>query len=175
MGCCVKQCRKSFHYSCSLKNNCVWEFVGVFKSYCHVHYNTNTLNTTLTHTPDTPCNICDEPMGEFNAVSSLQMMCCSTDQWFHKLCLKKQAVQMEDDFKCPNCANSEVFRENMMMNGVFIPKSSAIALYNSFDETEPGPSQKKRRVHKSWIYERTFSNKKAADEFLQQENWGYHY
>lgn len=133
------------------------------------------MNTTLTHTPDVLCNICDEPMGVFNAVTSLQMVCCSTGNWFHKLCLKKQAFELEDEFKCPNCADDEAFRENMMMNGIFIPKSSAIALYQSFDETEPGPASKKRRIHKQWIYEQTFSSKKAVDEFLAAENWGYHY
>lgn len=57
----------------------------------------------------------------------------------------------------------------------FLFKSTTIAQYQSFDETDAEPAQKKRRVHKPWIYEQTFASKKLAEEFLKAENWGYHY
>lgn len=92
------------------------------------------MNTALTHTPDILCNICDGPMGDYNAITSLQMVCCSSGLWFHKLCLKQKALELEDEFKCPICADDGTFRENMMMNGVFYPKSNDV--YKSFEESE---------------------------------------
>lgn len=84
-------------------------------------------------------------------------------------------MELEDEFKCSNCDDNDVFRENMMMNGIFIPKSNSLPLYQSFDEAEPGPTPKKRRIHKSWLFDRTFPSKEAADTFLNEENWGQHY
>lgn len=161
-----------------MKNHCVSEFMGNFKSFCHIHYATHTLNTTLTHEPDVLCFICNKVMGAQNPVQSIQMVCCSSGDWFHKSCLKERAYQQQDDFVCPKCADVDVFRENMQMNGVYIPKSAAVALYSSFNgsnETENEPQQKKRRISKDWIYEKTFSCKSDADKFLHDENWGYHY
>lgn len=40
---------------------------------------------------------------------------------------------------------------------------------------ENEPPRKKKRVHKDWIYERTFKTKKEADKFLKDENWSYQY
>lgn len=73
-------------------------------------------------------------MGEHNDVSSLQTICCSSGEWYHKRCLKEQACQLRDDFKCPKCADVEAFRENMLFNGIFIPNNNAMQLYRSFEK-----------------------------------------
>lgn len=133
------------------------------------------MNTSQTHEPAVLCYICKAEMGKFNPVTSLQTICCSGGEWYHKLCLKKQAFELEDEFQCPACADYDEFRENMQKNGIFIPKSQAVALYRSFETTEPEPATKKKRVHKDWILEKTFSNKAEADQFLIDENWAYYY
>lgn len=117
-------------------------------------------------------------MGSHNPVSSLQMICCSSGEWFHKQCLKEQAHQLADDFACPKCSDVDAFRENVLMNGIFIPNNNVIALYTSAienDDEENQPPQKKRRIHKEWIHETTFKSKKEADDFLIRENWAYQY
>lgn len=155
IGCCAKQCRKSFHFSCGLKHKCLSEFIGNFYSYCHVHHATNTFNTSKVHEPEEPCDLCKQPMQNHNPVTSIQLICCETDKWYHKRCLKEQSFSLEDDFKCPSCGDVDTFRENMLLNGIFIPQSSSVAQYNSFQENsevvQSEPPQKRRRVHKDWI------------------------
>lgn len=108
----------------------------------------------------------------------MQMVCCSTGKWFHKRCLKQQAFSLGDDFKCPSCKNVDDFRENMQLNGIFIPESSAVAQYTSFHEqdnlAEIAPPQKRKRFHKDWIFVRTFENKNEAEGFMKGK-WSYHY
>lgn len=141
-----------------------------------MHQNTDTMNTSKTHEPDTVCNICKETMGVHNPVTSMQTVCCAnTDEWYHKLCFKKKAVELEDDFQCPTCSDYADFRDNMLANGIYIPKSRAVALYRSFDDSVEEPPQKKKRIHKEWILEKAFSSKAEADQFLVDENWGYQY
>lgn len=101
--------------------------------------------------------------------ASLQLICCQTDKWYHKKCLKKEAFSLQDDFKCPSCGDVDMFRGNMQDNGIYIPQSCPVAEYNSFrevdDVTPSAPLSKRRRVHKNWILETTFENKKEAEEF----------
>lgn len=176
IGCCAKKCRKSFHFSCGIKNKCLSEFIGHFRSYCHIHFATNTLNTEHFHGPDELCNLCEQPMQEHDPVTSLQFSCCSSDKWFHKRCLKQHAHTLGDNFKCPLCQNVDEFRENMQLNGIYIPESSSVAQYNSDDDFDaaPPPQPKRRRVHKQWIFGRTFESKKEAEE-LMKDKWSYHY
>lgn len=171
IGCCVRQCKKSFHLPCAIQNRCTAEFIGNFQSFCHVHFGTNTQNSFRTHESTELCKICQEPMGEHNQVTSLQTVCCSTKEWYHKQCLKEQAFRLEDDFKCPCCGDVDAFRENMLYNGIYIPKSNTVAQYNSIvGDLDIEPPQKKRRVRKNWIHEKTFETKKEADQFLVDEN-----
>lgn len=115
-------------------------------------------------------------MGEQNEVTSLQTVCCASSGWYHRSCLKVQAFNAQDDFRCPNCGDEDTFRENMQLNGIYIPKSNTMAQYNSFNgDLDVEPPQKKRRIRKDWIYERTFKTKAEADKFLSEGNWGYHY
>lgn len=115
-------------------------------------------------------------MGTHDQVTSIQLICCNSKEWYHKRCLKEQAFRLEDEFKCPNCSDVDTFRENMLQNGVFIPKSDSVAQYRSFngeDAVEINPPQKKKRIRKDWIHEATFLSKKEADKFLADEGWGY--
>lgn len=178
IGCCVRTCRKSFHLSCGLQNSCTNEFIGNHQSFCHLHFNINTQNTSLTHDESVMCSICQLTMGEYHKTSSMQTVCCESNEWFHKKCLKERAYKLEDDFCCPSCGDFDNFRENMLFNSVFIPKSNPLAQYRSFHDdhnSEMEPAQKKRRVRKDWILETTFTCKKEAEQFIKDGNWGYFY
>lgn len=94
------------------------------------------MNTSEVHSSDELCNICEEKMGEHHPVTSLQMVCCTTGEWFHKRCLKEQASLLGDDFKCPKCLCVDEFKENMLSIGVFIPKIDSIAQYRSGEEDD---------------------------------------
>lgn len=161
-----------------MKNNCVSEFCGKFESYCHVHHATSTINTAEIHEPDALCFVCKQSMGPHNPVTSLQMICCSSSEWYHKKCLKVQANEFGDDFVCPRCSDVETCRANMLENGIYIPQTNSIALYSSFiadNDQENLPPPKRKRIHKGWIYEQTFSTKEEAEKFLKDSNFSYHY
>lgn len=179
VGCCGKSCRKSFHFSCGVKNRCLTEYVGNFFSFCHQHASTRTSNTSKEYEPDDECEICQKPMGEYDRLNSLKAVCCPDDKWFHKRCLKEQALLNQDDFSCPCCGNSDEFRDNLLINGIFIPKGNDVARYQSFaiaeEDAQLEMPQKKRRIHKNWIFVRTFESKEEADKFLEDENWSYSY
>lgn len=181
LGCWKQQCRRSYHLSCAIDKECVYEFVEPFKSYCHAHNATNTLNTSATHEETEKCGICLDEMGKHSIVNSLQLICCRDSGWFHKVCLKKSALAFGSDFDCPSCGNTEEFRLNMLMNGIHIPKSNLLPHYDSQEIDEEDviqavPKAKRRRIHKNWILVETFSSKKEAEAFIQvQGRWSYYY
>lgn len=122
-------------------------------------------------------------MGQHCNVNSLQTICCNEKSWYHKMCLKKSAFSFASDFECPNCGDKDAFQENMLLNGVFIPANAHLPMYDSIvDEQEEDeadraiPAAKRRRVHKNWILENTFKNKKDAEEAIQLDGqWGKYY
>lgn len=84
IGCCKSACKKSFHLPCAIKAKCSFEFIDTYRSFCNVHI--ETVNTSKQHAPDDICGICNCDMGEYDRMSSMQMVCCTTDKWFHKVC-----------------------------------------------------------------------------------------
>lgn len=151
----------------------MYEFNEDFRSYCDTHFAANTLNTSEVHSVDALCGICNEHMGSHNSVKSLQVICCDDNRWYHKACLKQMAFALTDDFDCPACDNREQFRENMQANGIYIPSRDYMP---KPDDMNPMPSEKRRRIHKIWTHEITFSSKSEALEFIRAEKiWSYHY
>lgn len=180
MGCWNRQCRKSYHLHCAIANECVYEFIEPFKSFCHQHYATNTVNTSSVHDVSEKCGICQSEMSTYSAVNSIQTICCNDGTWYHKACLKSSAFAFTDDFDCPSCGNKEDFQHNMALNGVYIPKSDYLPNYCSQIDEEPEneivQKPKRRRMHKNWILQRTFSNKEEAIKAVTSEQcWAYYY
>lgn len=178
VGCCVieKQCRRSFHFSCGIKNNCLSQFGGDFLSFCHDHVNQEPINSLE---PSQTCEICKGQL-EKHAASTARPMCCESDKYFHVQCLREQACALKDNFCCPLCENFDSFRECMLLNGVYIPQSeSVIAQYRSGDESDDEdnsqPVPKRKRTHKQWVYEKSFATKAIADKFLEEEHFAYYY
>lgn len=172
IGCWIRVCRKSFHLHCAIANNCATEFTEDYRSYCNVHFCSNTVNTITKHTETESCAICILPMGEWTQYNSIKTICCN-DNWIHKKCAKGLAFTMADDFCCPNCQDNDDFRFNMLLSGVYIPDEN----YSPKQVTiNPVPEIKRRRMHKEWIHEKEFKNVDEARSAIQSEKcWSYHY
>lgn len=119
-------------------------------------------------------------MGEYDSTNSVQMVCCNNEKWYHKLCLKKMALQMGRTFQCPSCSNICDFQENMLFNSIFIPFQGDDSSTNSNEDVpnddDMQPKSKQRRVHKIWLHDTTFENKSDAEEAVRKDGcWSYHY
>lgn len=117
IGCCKRQCRKSFHFPCALKHNCLTKFIGNFESFCHLHHS---IERSIAHNPNETCRLCHNAMNNFNPVHSLELPCCDS-RWFHRDCIRKEAFEKAADFCCFVCKDVDVFRQFILSNGVFIP------------------------------------------------------
>lgn len=98
----------------------------------------------------------------------MQTVCCSSGEWYHKRCLKERANHLQGVFACPCCGNTDLFRDNMLSNGIYISENNGLALYQSIggdNDIELAPPQKKRRFSKDYIYEKTFKTKAESDRF----------
>lgn len=174
IGCWIRNCRKSFHFPCAIENKCTYEFTTDYRSYCNVHFDSNTLNTCAPNNGSELCAICFLEMGQFDATKNIKLVCCDDQMWYHKICLKKMAFKLTDDFGCPSCENETYFRENMVSNGIFIPPRGYMPETDEIESEEPKP--KRNRVHKVWVLERSFNSKAEAMEYLNAENcWSYFY
>lgn len=118
IGCCKRGCRKSFHLPCAIKNNCLSQFVGSFDSFCHLHHGIDTPDSI--HRSDVCCRICQEIMGIYHPVSSIELTCCNGG-WCHKKCLMELAHSIGPRFACPLCDNDDDFNTKMLLNGIYIP------------------------------------------------------
>lgn len=157
-----------------MENGCAYEFSSDYRSYCHTHFDSNTLNSDQIYEPDELCAICALPMGDFDRTKSLQLICCLNDSWYHKQCLKQQAFTQKDEFQCPLCESVSDFRDNMLSNGIFIPDNAYLSEFDP--EIEIAPKPKRRRVHQNWIFVETFASKAEAIAAIEAEGcWSYIY
>lgn len=118
-------------------------------------------------------------MGEFSAVNSLQMICCTDKTWYHKLCLKKSAFAFMEEFECPSCGDLEAFQANMLSNGIYVPKNDYLPSYDSVEDAdmeENLPAPKRCRTHKIWILKTTLESKKEAEAAVKLKKcWSKYY
>lgn len=117
IGCCHRMCRKAFHLTCGIKNNCLSEFIETFRSFCHIHHGIK--KTKQIHKEDDLCATCSKEIGHYHPITSHKSICCG--QWHHKICLIKKAHDLKDQFKCLSCGNFDEFRNNALRNGIYIP------------------------------------------------------
>lgn len=155
---------------CAKNSGCAYEFTEEYRSYCDVHFNANTYNTSEIHDANEPCGICALPMGQHDQIQSFQLVCCADNRWFHKKCFKKMAFALNDDFECPSCDNQDEFRENMLANGIYIPTSTYLP--PAVDEHQV-PNPKRKRIHKNWVRAATFASKKMQLLLLNPKKFGH--
>lgn len=180
IGCCKQKCKKSFHLPCAIKSNCSFEFIGTFKTFCALHH--ATVNTSKKHSIDDVCAICSQKMNEYDVTKSIQMACCRNEDWYHKMCLKEMAIKMGRHFKCPSCSDLSEFQENMLYNGIYIPydtqneEEPTTSSHPSENDLSDVPKAKQRRIHKNWLFEKTFAGKLEAEDAVRSEKmWSRHY
>lgn len=122
-------CKRSFHYICGFKNNCLTQFTGQNPSYCHEHAPNDHPEI---HNEKQTCWICMEEIGPYNPVSSFCSMCPPEHEtgesqigWYHRICVQKSAFQAGYYFKCPNCFEMEDFTNYARLHGIFVPMRDA--------------------------------------------------
>lgn len=117
IGCDRKACRKSFHFPCGLDNRCLTEFYGNYRSFCHLHH---TIERLTIHDDNELCVLCNDSMGKFHPVTSVELSCCGT-KWIHKKCLQ-HSVHKQNTPRCTTCGDEEQFRYCLQSNGIFVPE-----------------------------------------------------
>lgn len=123
IGCCHKYCRKSFHFTCGVKNNCLTQFVDTYRSFCHDHHG---IIRTNVHRPNELCSLCLKEMGPYHPITSICLPCCDATKWYHKVCLMKKALRMGSEFKCVLCGEIDMFSRSMLLNGIYIPDDGCV-------------------------------------------------
>lgn len=122
IGCDQRACRKSFHFPCGLENNCLTQFCGKYRSFCHLHH---AIDRSTVHGDNELCVLCDKSMGKFHPVSSVELGCCGR-KWQHSKCLRYSLYNQNSDMYitpiCTSCGNEDEFHVFLKSNGIFVPE-----------------------------------------------------
>ncbi|XP_031640227.1 PHD finger protein 7-like [Contarinia nasturtii] len=125
ISCCDRKCRKAFHLPCAIQNDCRFEFFDQHLSFCNTHHGIK--KSTMPHDHRDECVICNEPMGEYNIIQSLQTPCCRSKSWLHKFCIQKSVlIAGAYHSKCPLCNDTKTFCDWLKKRGIFIPERDAV-------------------------------------------------
>lgn len=133
IGCDKRSCRKSFHLNCGIENNCLTEFYGKYRSFCHLHV---PFERSTIHIETEKCILCLKDMGKFHPVSSVELPCCDT-KWYHSKCLKHM-VNKQTTPRCQHCGDEDDFQKFLLSNGIFVQDwyvLRAFIFYISFNFT----------------------------------------
>lgn len=117
IGCDLRSCKKSFHLTCGIQNNCLTQFFGNYKSFCHLHHK---IDRSTIHSEAELCVLCAQEMGKFHPVASIELPCCN-DRWYHSKCLKDM-VNKQSAPRCRTCGDEDSFRIFLQTNGIFVPE-----------------------------------------------------
>lgn len=130
---------------CGMKNNALFRFFGVFRSFCDVHAKRLIVRDELP-AQDAICEICFDPLGEYNPVSCFRPPCCvesvkekerGKSYWLHYRCAMEGARNLGYYFNCfaySCCRRDEEAKQGYLDHGIFIPKRDA--LYEFSDHYE---------------------------------------
>ncbi|OCT68723.1 G2/M phase-specific E3 ubiquitin-protein ligase [Xenopus laevis] len=123
IGCEFPKCRRSYHYPCGVKKECIFQFTGSFRSYCWEHRPVQKIVSSQTDC--SPCTICLENVNHVPSYHVLCCPCCKTS-WFHRNCLQGQALSAGlFFFRCTVCNNKDIFQKEMLRMGIHIPERDA--------------------------------------------------
>ncbi|XP_064600862.1 uncharacterized protein LOC135467035 [Liolophura sinensis] len=129
IGCTTKSCRISFHLRCGRVSGTLHQFFGNFGSYCPTHRPRQAALTSdrlaFFGTANTMCAICICTVEARASNETLRSPCCRSS-WFHRDCIQQLATTAGlHFFKCPLCNNKEMFQEEMLEFGIYIPDQDA--------------------------------------------------
>lgn len=130
--CADETCDRKFHLPCGLKNNCLSQFSGEFRSYCSHHLPPFARREL---TGSNVCAICIEPFLETNPIMRvppcLRTEVCLKSKFqnfsFHRHCIMKQAATSGAyQLRCNICLyHSEEYVKELRDRGIFVPESDA--------------------------------------------------
>ncbi|XP_018010558.1 uncharacterized protein LOC108667956 [Hyalella azteca] len=120
VGCSNRQCRRSYHMHCALKNKAQFSFLGQFESWCSDH---RTFQILPSERSD--CPICMEEVMQEDTDSAVWAPCCRRNDVFHKMCMQRLALSAGYFFKCPLCNDKNRFILTMQNFGIYVPEQDA--------------------------------------------------
>ncbi|XP_006890028.1 PREDICTED: G2/M phase-specific E3 ubiquitin-protein ligase-like [Elephantulus edwardii] len=124
IGCVAPRCKRSYHFPCGLQRECIFQFTGSFESFCWDHRPVQIIPPN-SYRDSLPCTICLEFIEPIPTYNILRSPCCK-NAWFHRDCLQAQAINAGMFFfRCTVCNNSDIFQEEMLRMGIYIPEKDA--------------------------------------------------
>ncbi|XP_060082874.1 uncharacterized protein DDB_G0284459-like [Ylistrum balloti] len=135
IGCVVGACRRVFHFGCGKTSGTMHQYYDSFRSFCEDHRPRQMVSVSdrlaFYGTANTTCAICMTSVETRASNETLRAPCCH-NSWFHRSCISKHAMTAGlYFFKCPLCNNKEIFQEEMLKFGIYLPDQDAAW------ETEP--------------------------------------
>ncbi|XP_036398859.1 G2/M phase-specific E3 ubiquitin-protein ligase [Megalops cyprinoides] len=125
VGCSIKSCRKMVHLPCGIKGEFIFQFTGLFPSFCRKHRPTQTLTLSSRISPPGSCSVCLDRIEPVLSYSVLKCPCCHSG-WFHRDCIQRQAHSAAMFFfRCTLCSNKDLFQQEMLRLGIHIPERDA--------------------------------------------------
>ncbi|KAL9923845.1 pineapple eye protein-like [Glossina fuscipes fuscipes] len=125
IGC--KICKEYFHITCGHLNECLFQFVGEFNSYCHACLPLNDYQQQLMNSKcsgdHAVCFICTKRMYNYHPKNWIYAECCKNG-FVHNLCMQKYALSAGYYLKCIWCKSGE-FRDAVKLQGIFVPDRDA--------------------------------------------------
>ncbi|XP_031626548.1 PHD finger protein 7-like [Contarinia nasturtii] len=124
--CKTKKCGRFFHVICGVQHGCLFIFKDDFRTYCHRHVAIT--EKYKKHNAAWKCQICFDPMGEYNKITSIPSCC---DQgYFHKKCMQQNVRTAGLVAKCPCCGNAEdekgkKYLHFLQQRGIYCPEKDA--------------------------------------------------
>lgn len=122
--CRAKKCKVKFHLPCGVENNSFHTFYGQFNSYCSAHRRVQVPYCLLSSTDIIICVICQADIEPKPSINTIWAPCCGIT-WLHRECVQRYSLSAGYFFKCPNCNNGDLFRQEMLECGIYIPDQDA--------------------------------------------------
>ncbi|CAH0390671.1 unnamed protein product [Bemisia tabaci] len=126
--CASRRCKLKFHVPCGVRNDCLNQFFGAFRSYCVKHRPEQKIPPHIIQEAKKSkptCTICFEDVVAKACPNTLWAPCCSKNAWFHRTCIQSLAISAGYFFKCPLCNDKEKFQKAMFNFGIYVPQQDA--------------------------------------------------
>ncbi|KAH8353167.1 hypothetical protein KR084_009351 [Drosophila pseudotakahashii] len=119
-------CRVYFHLKCGHHNHGVFEFTGMYHSYCDTCAPTDEYQRQLVANPpeERICDICLVPIYMFKMFNITYGDCCRRG-FAHKSCMRRYALISGYYLRCIWC-RAESFRDSIRRQSVFVPDRDAM-------------------------------------------------
>lgn len=122
------KCQKYFHLICGYTNECLFQFIDYFYSYCdsciELDDYQKMCKKNIGAKEYARCHICTRRLCNYSPLRWIYAPCCGKG-FVHSICLQKYALNAGYYLRCIWCKNDK-FRELVKLQGVFVPDRDAI-------------------------------------------------